>query len=265
MPFVSYGGSSLVANFALLAILLRISDDVARDVAEPRAGCAMNTGIRRVGIVMIVLFVALVAQLTYLQVGRSNQLANASGNPRQVLRATSGATAARSRPPTASSSRCRRRPTTSTSTSASTRTTTATLFADVVGYESIQLGSVGVENAYASELEGRTFKLQLNNLADAFANQQPVGTVVLTLSKLAQGTAAFALQGKRGSVVVLDVQTGGVLAAYSNPTFDPNQLATPRHEEGAGRVHVPHQRARQPAARRARGASSTRRARRSRP
>jgi cell division protein FtsW (lipid II flippase) len=30
LPFVSYGGSSLIANFALIAIMLRISDDTER-------------------------------------------------------------------------------------------------------------------------------------------------------------------------------------------------------------------------------------------
>jgi peptidoglycan glycosyltransferase len=185
----------------------------------------MNDGIRRIGLAMIVLFALLVAQLTYLQVGRNNSLANASGNPRKFF-----ADIRRDRGPIETADGVVVAQSVATNDEYKHQRVypadTASLFADVVGYESIQHGAAGVENAYGADLEGRTFKLNLNNLADAFANRQPVGTVVLTLSKAAQGTAAFALQRKRGSVVVLDVQTGGVLAAYSNPTYDPNQLTS---------------------------------------
>ena len=94
---------------------------------------------------------------------------------------------------------------------------TAKLFSQVVGYQSIQFGSVGVEATYSTELAGTTPGWPLHGLRQIIAGQPVTGTVVLTMSAKAQAAAAAALGDRRGSVVVLDVHTGGVVADVLEP------------------------------------------------
>jgi penicillin-binding protein 2 len=53
----------------------------------------------------------------------------------------------------------------------------------------------------------------------------PGKTLVLTIDARLQADAEAQLADKRGAIVVLDAQTGGVLALASSPTFDPNIFA----------------------------------------
>lgn len=185
----------------------------------------MNVGIRRVGLAIVLLFIGLVAQLTYLQVADSNKLADDPHNARKFLAdlrqprgeivTSDGFVVAKSVPANDEFRYQRVYP-----------AITAKLFAQVVGYQSIQFGSVGVESKYSSELAGKDLGLVAKNFRQLVSGQPVTGTVVLTLAAKAQLAAAAALAGRRGSVVVLDVRTGGVVAMYSNPTFDPTLLAS---------------------------------------
>lgn len=185
----------------------------------------MNIGIRRVGAAMMVLFLGLVAQLTYLQVVSSSRLENDPKNVRKFLSVISrprgeivsseGFVLAKS-VPSNDELKFQRVYTPGT----------AKLFAHVVGFQSIQFGSVGVEAEYSSELAGKNLGSAGKQISQVLSGRPATGTIILSLSAKAQIAAAAGLADRRGSVVVLDVQTGGVVAMYSNPTFDPTPLAS---------------------------------------
>ena len=181
----------------------------------------MNRAIRRVGIGIVALVLILVAQLTYLTIVDANNLKH---NPHNVRALLANANHPRGDIVTADGTIVAqsRKVSDGTVFKYLREYPTKDLFAQTVGYQSFVFGSTGVENTYNNALLGRENQLNLNNIPDILSGKQTTGTVVLSLRADAQRLAQSALGTQRGSVVLLDVKTGAVLAMYSNPSFDPN-------------------------------------------
>lgn len=103
-----------------------------------------------------------------------------------------------------------------------------TLFAHVTGFTSLTRGDTGLERSFRDALLGDDPMLATNPQAiiDRLRGRKPNATVVLSIPAGLQRTAADALDGRTGAVVAVDPKTGAVLAMYSNPSFDPNPIAS---------------------------------------
>lgn len=95
-----------------------------------------------------------------------------------------------------------------------------------------EVGQYGLERRWEDFLRGQSGGQQVE--VDALGRRVrvlhevtdvPGYTVHLTLDRQLQETAFEALQGKEGTIVVLDVNKGDVLAMVSTPAFDPNIFA----------------------------------------
>jgi len=94
------------------------------------------------------------------------------------------------------------------------------------------IGKFGAERAYESLLRGLPGGQQIE--VDALGRklrvlshvpETPGNSIVLTLDRRLQQFSEQLLQGREGAIVVLDPNTGGILALASNPSFDPNVFA----------------------------------------
>ncbi|MGH9152733.1 MAG: peptidoglycan D,D-transpeptidase FtsI family protein [Acidimicrobiales bacterium] len=186
----------------------------------------MDAQIRRLALVLLVMFLSLFVKLNDLQVVRAERLASAPGNTRQatrdfsrergVIQTADGAVVAESVDVDGAFERLRRYP-------------EGELFAHVAGYFSFTYGAEGVERTYNAELAGRS--VALRRLTDVLSERVRTGNVTLTLSKGLQQVARDALGARRGAVVALNPTDGAVLAMWSFPSFDPNPLAA--HDQAA--------------------------------
>jgi peptidoglycan glycosyltransferase len=192
----------------------------------------MNKQIRILGVVIMVCYVAVFVKLNQIQVVQASKYNDRPENTRAQLRdfnrprgdivTADGQIAATSEERRAELRYQRVYP-------------AGDLYAHITGYYSFRLGSTGVERTYNAELTGRAPALQFHELSGFFSDPSSEGDVVLTVrsnvqqvakdSLLALGTHADG-SPVEGSVVALDPRTGGVLAMYSSPSYDPNAIST---------------------------------------
>lgn len=183
----------------------------------------MNRQIQRLGMVMLLCFTALFARLNQLQVFGQAELANHPLNTRGAIAdfgeargdiiSADGVLLATSLEVGGQLQRERSYP-------------TGELFGHLTGYFSFNLGSTGLERQYSDQLDGRDNEVPINSLLDLLAETDNRADMHLTVSAELQEVAREALGERRGSVVVLDPQTGAIRALWSWPSFDPNALST---------------------------------------
>lgn len=186
----------------------------------------MNRQIRRLGIALVVLFIALIVQLNVLQVIKAEDLAS---DPRNSRNAERDFGQERGRIITADGrvlAESVRNPNRDSQYKYVRQYPGGSLYGHITGYFSFTYGTTGVERSYNAELTGRKVALTAKRLKDLLTSKTVTSDVTLTIDDRVQRAAAKALGTRRGSVVVLDPRTGAVLAAVSTPRFDPSPLAS---------------------------------------
>jgi penicillin-binding protein 2 len=89
-------------------------------------------------------------------------------------------------------------------------------------------GQKGFEKVVVDRRGLRRIDLRIEDIVEGPVRQEPIpgNTVVLTLDADAQKIAERALRNARaGAAVVIEVDTGRILAMVSRPTFDPNVMS----------------------------------------
>jgi penicillin-binding protein A len=188
----------------------------------------MERQIRRLGVALMVLFVVAFAQVNYLQVFAADRIADDPANAKRQLiaeykvdrgsiLAADGTTVLASSRKSPGDLRFQR------------RYPHGELYAHETGFYSFVFGRTELEQTYNDFLAGDAPELLQQTLTDLILGRPKQGaTIVTTLVPEIQEAAAAEAAAEPGDVAIaaIDPSTGDVLALVSEPTYDPNLLAS---------------------------------------
>jgi peptidoglycan glycosyltransferase len=188
----------------------------------------VNTPLRRLWVVVTVLFTSLLLSTSWIQYVGASQVSAGQGNVRQIYREFGrerGPIVVAGQPVAASTEvggdyqYLREYP-------------GGELYAHSTGFYSIVYGTTAIENARNDELAGTAGSLFYSRIGQILTGADPAGgSVELTLDPAVQQAAWDALGDQRGAVVAIEPSTGRILAMVSKPSYDPALLAS--HDLGA--------------------------------
>ncbi len=185
----------------------------------------MNRPIRRVGVFVGILLLAVVLNLNWVQVIKADHYKDNTSNRRTVLdeykRQRGSIVLQGSGTPVAESIP------TKDALMYLRKYQGGPVYAPVTGFNSLYYGNSAIESAENSVLSGADDRLFVQRLTNLLTGRDTRGgNVLLTINKQAQAAAYQAMGGRRGAVVALDPATGAILAAVSTPSYDPNALSS---------------------------------------
>ena len=182
----------------------------------------MTRELKRVSIVVFLMFAALLVAATTIQFFQADNLASDSRNARTIYASydtergpilVDGQPIAVSVPTTDEFKYQRTYP-------------QGPLYSAVTGYYTLGQGSSQIEQALNDYLSGTSDSQFLDYLNRLVTGQNPQGaSVELTIDPVVQQAAYDALGDKQGAVIAIEPATGRILAMVSKPDYDPNTLA----------------------------------------
>ncbi len=229
LPFMSQGGSSLIASFIVVGLLLRTGDDgtgTGTEITMVSRGLnssgvlgrvALGKRLTRILVVFSALFALLIANLTGIMVVRAEGIQQMPSNNHTLAKSekiqrgsivTSDGVVLAKSVQQSDGYYSREYP-------------EGDLASHVVGYYSTRYGTSGVEASQNDTLTGnKNFSTISGAITSLSGGSNPGNDVTLTINSEIQRSAQDVLGSKAGAVVVMDPSTGEVLAMASSPTYD---------------------------------------------